>query len=289
MTCELTRQRSDDGIVAVWIRGRERDMVVLDAWLLDQLNLLLDELDRDPPAGLVILSAGKRAFAAGADLGEIRDQPDERLHAFLTEGRAAFERIATLSCPTVAAIHGATLGGGLELALHCDAIIAAEPPDPERPYRIGLPEASLGLCPGWGGTQLLPGRMDPGEALVAATTGNTWAIDACPPGLVDQVVSNEADLYEAAVRWIEQHPKTAPATFPRGIDEAHAAALRAALENVRASLPKTPAAHAVTEAVEIGLDEGWGAALDAEQRLLVSLRHTEATRARLDAFFASST
>src|SRR4030095_4414837 len=79
------------------------------------------------------------------------------------------------------AINGAALGGGLELAMHCDGLVAAPPPSrdgaPGKPYPVGLPEAGLGLCPGWGGTNLLPARMDAADAIRRAASGQTMTDD----------------------------------------------------------------------------------------------------------------
>ncbi|MHC4217619.1 MAG: enoyl-CoA hydratase/isomerase family protein, partial [Planctomycetota bacterium] len=158
--------------------------MVIDARLLDQLHMFFDEIEKQPPlAGLIIMSTGK-VFAAGADLAEIDQLADDQLHAYLTEGAEAFARIAALGCPTVAALGGAALGGGMELALHCDALVAAKPALGARSYRLGLPEASLGLCPGWGGTQMLPARIDPATAIAMTARGDTTKLEEVPPGLI---------------------------------------------------------------------------------------------------------
>lgn len=287
MKLQLRSQRGDDGIVTLWLESPQRRVVILDGWLLDQLHLFFDALEKQAePGGFILMSSGSRVFVAGADLAEIDELADDQLHAYLTEGADAFARIATLPCPTVAAINGAALGGGLEIALHCDALIAARRNAAGEDYEIGLPEAGLGLCPGWGGTQMLPARIDPARAIGMAATGATVAAGAAPEGLFDRVVAHEDDLYEAAVRWIETHPMAGERRTPRCIDDINRSAVQAGLAAVRDNLPDTAAARAVVEAVEVGIAEGWAAGSAAEQRLLVSLRHTDAARKKLDAFFA---
>ena len=286
MTLELRNERRDDGIATLWLASPSRALVVIDSWLLDQLHLFFDEIDKQsPPAGLIIMSTGK-VFAAGADLAEIDQLPDDQLLAYLTGGAEAFARIPALGCPTVAAIGGAALGGGLELAMHCDGLVAAKPALGGKSYRLGLPEASLGLCPGWGGTQMLTGRIDPATAIAMTAKGETRKLEDLPEGLIDRVVDNEGDLHEAAVRWIEANASVTGGGHPRCIDESNRDAVAAAFKSVRGQLPDTPAAHAVVEAIEIGIAEGWAAALAAERRLLISLRHTEAARSGVGAFLA---
>jgi enoyl-CoA hydratase/carnithine racemase len=281
------KHQTDDGIVTLWLGSRERRVVVLDAWLLDQLHLFFDMLEAGaPPRGLVVMSSSPRVFVAGADLAEIDSLNDEQLHAHLTEGAEALARISALPCPTVAAIAGSALGGGLELAMHCDGILAARPAVNEKPYRLGLPEASLGICPGWGGTQLLPARIDPARAITLTATGTTLPLDQFPEGLCDRIIDHEADLYEAAVRWIGNCELDTARARPRAIDDLNRDDVREALEEVRSQVPRTPAANAVLEAIEIGIEDGFIAGLAAERRLLVSLRHTPIAREKIAGFFA---
>ena len=288
MKLTLQHETREDGIVTLWLSHPERSIVVLDSWLLDQLHMFFDWLEtRDPPRGLVIMSASPKVFLAGADLAEISKLSDEQLHVYLTEGSEAFARISSLDCPTVAAIHGAALGGGLELAMHCDGVVAAAPALDEKPYRLGLPEASLGICPGWGGTQMLPARIDPAQAILMTATGETRTLLEFPPGLIDRVVDNTDDLHEAALHWVDAQ-EAHPTRTPKCIDDSNREAVQAALKAVQGMLPNTPAAHAVVEAVQIGIDEGFAAALAAERRLLVSLRHTKEASERISKFLSRS-
>lgn len=287
MKLSLQHERRDDGLVTVWLGQPGANVVVLNSWLLDQLHLFFDELEKDAPRGLAILSASSRVFIAGADLAEISQLDDHALTAYLVNGSEALARISALPCPTVAAINGAALGGGLELALHCDGIVAAVPALDAKPYHIGLPEASLGICPGWGGTQMLPARIDPAQAIVMTANGETRTLMEFPPGLIDRMIDNEDDLHEAALHWLDGQIES-PAESPKHIDKTNADAVAAALKAVEAMLPRTPAAHAVVEAVRVGIADGFAEGLAAERRLLVSLRHTPEAQARIAKFFARS-
>jgi len=288
-TCQLRSERDADGIVTLWLAQPDRPVVVLDQWLLDQLHLFFDWLKSQPqPTGFVLRSDNDRSFVAGADLAEIDRLDDSALHAYLKEGADAFARITRLPCPTVACVHSTALGGGLEIAMHCDAMIAQRPAPDAKPWRVGLPEAGLGLCPGWGGTQMLVARIDPAEAIRATAAGTTWKIDEAPAGLFDEVLPHDADLHAAAVRFIKNNPRSGAGTIPRSIDAGNRGAIAEALRSVRTAVSETAAGHAVVEAIEIGIADGWSDAIAAERRLLVGLRHTAVARERLEAFFARS-
>ncbi len=289
MKLELSSQFDDDGMVTLRLSQPHRPLVVLDTWLLDQLHLFFDELDKKPaPTGFILMSDNDRAFIAGADLAEIDSLDDPALHAYLTEGAEAYARISALPCPTVACINKTALGGGLEIAMHCDALIGLRPNPQEKPYRVGLPEAGLGLCPGWGGTQMLPARIDPATAIRMTALGQTWTIDQVPGGLFASMVDAAADLQSAARHWIQNNLDAGRRSRPRCIDDCDPEIIGRALDAARVQLPDTPSANAVVEAVEIGLREGWAAAIAAERRLLVGLRHTPEARERLEKFFAKS-
>jgi len=186
-----------DGIA--WLRLDEPGKKVntlstrLFAWFADQLA----RLEQERPAGLVIYSGKADGFVAGADLEELLRLADrEAVLAMLQRGHELMERLAALPFPTVAAIHGACLGGGLELALACRFRVATEHPK----TRLGFPEVQLGLLPGLGGTQRLPRLIGVPDALDLILTGKQ--IDARKAkrlGLVDDTC-HPADLRTAAER-----------------------------------------------------------------------------------------
>ena len=205
----LPYERTDDGVVTLWLEQPERPVVVLDSALLDAIDGALDEIGGGA-SGLVLASRG-RVFVAGANLAEIMDLDDPGLDAYLKRGSAVFGRFATMPCTTVAALNGAALGGGLELAMHCDRLLAAEPVSsdpskPAKPYLIGLPEAGLSICPGWGGTCLLPARMDPARAIAMTAAGTPMSVyDAAEAGLVEALV--EPDRLMARALALAATPK----------------------------------------------------------------------------------
>ena len=262
-------------------------MVVLDEWLIEQLHAALDEIESRPPSvGLVLGSASARAFIAGADLAEIESKDDAQLFKYLERAAAAYLRITNLECPSVAIIGGSVLGGGLEIAMHCDGMIAVETSGEARPYLVGLPEAGLGLCPGWGGTQMLPARMSAVDAIRATAAGRPWKSDALPTGLFDGHVSDASLLEEAGRSWLKQHPRHRRWDVPRCLDDMSRDVLIVALDELESDLPDAESAKAVIECVRSGMDHGFKTALETERRLLVSLRHTPVARERLEAFLS---
>lgn len=268
----------------------DRPVVVIDESLLDRLDRTLASLPANPD-GFILESSAPRAFVAGADLKAIMAMDDPTLHRYLEFGASIFQRIADLPCPTVAAIHGATLGGGLELAMHCDGLIGLVDPN-ARPYPIGLPEAGLKICPGWGGTNLLPARIDPKAAIVATAKGAPFnAHSANELGLFDTTVASRDELIPAAVRWIgaqRGHTDLGTPMHWIGADR-HFAASESGLDAARRELEPSPEGDAVLDAVAVGLREGWKAACQKERDELVRLRHTGPAREAIESFFAKST
>ncbi|MBV9621869.1 MAG: enoyl-CoA hydratase/isomerase family protein [Gammaproteobacteria bacterium] len=168
---------------------------VLSSTVLAELEGLLVSLERDPPRGLVLISAKKSGFVAGADIKEFTGILDEASgYTLIRRGQQVFDRLAALPCPTVAAIHGFALGGGLELALACRYRVAV---DDER-LTLGLPEVQLGLHPGFGGTVRAVRLIGVRAALEMMLTGKpVRAAKARALGLVDALVP-EAALRERA-------------------------------------------------------------------------------------------
>ena len=156
--------------------------------LLDELATALETLDADPACrAIVITGAGDRAFAAGADIRELATQTSSTLTA---GGRfGAWERIAAIGLPLIAAVRGFALGGGCELAMTCDMIVAAED------ATFGQPEIRLGVMPGAGGTQRLTRAIGKARAMELILTGRTMTrAGGRGAGLVTRVVPAEATL-----------------------------------------------------------------------------------------------
>lgn len=267
-------------------------VVVLDSWLIAEIAATLDAVAATAPTGIVLRSASERVFVAGADLAEIDSLDDTALDAYLRRGSDAFARLHHIPCATVALVHRAALGGGLEVAMHCDGIVGVLARADEKPWRIGLPECSLGICPGWGGTQMLPARIDPATAIAQTATGQTNPVNAIPTGLFDLAVTAGDDALRAALDWLAAHPRTASRSQPTAIHAGNAADIRSGLATARADIAKNTAentvkndaANAVLDCVEIGINEGWQAALAAERAHLVALRRTPVAREKLAQF-----
>jgi enoyl-CoA hydratase/carnithine racemase len=276
---------NESGIATLWLDSGGRSIVVLDRNGIQRLNTSLDLIEKQSGiTGLVLRSACDRVFIAGADLAEIDGLNDQVLHAYLAFGTTVFGRIAALPYPTVACINGATLGGGLEIAMHCDGLVATKCASNGKGYSIGLPEAGLGLCPGWGGSQMLPARIDPETAMRATATGTLFDIGDLPSGLIDTLVDTPDDLQEAAVTWLQTAPSSN--TTPRAIDPCEGDKYHAALESAIEGTEQTDAATGVFHAIETGIRSGWTAAVAVEQCELVRLRNTSTAREKLDAFLS---
>ena len=187
----------EDGIAWLRLDDPGKKVNTLSTRLFEWFEGQIASLERDRPEGLVIYSGKPDGFVAGADLEELLAVADkESVIAMLQRGHDLMERLAGLPFPTVAAIHGACLGGGLELALACRRRIATEHPK----TKLGLPEVQLGLIPGLGGTQRLPRLIGVPDALdMILTSKQVDARKAKRLGLVDDTC-HPADLRIAAER-----------------------------------------------------------------------------------------
>ena len=158
-------------------------MNALNEQVLSELQTTMTELAADPAIRVVILTgAGEKAFVAGADIAVMQTFGPEQAQGFARKGHAAMNAVAESNLITIAAINGFALGGGMELALACDLRIAA------RDAKLGLPEVTLGLIPGFGGTQRLSRLVGSGLALEVILTGDMFDVErAAGMGLVNRV------------------------------------------------------------------------------------------------------
>lgn len=285
------------GVLTLTLEQPGKPVVVLNLELIQRLEATLKTISRDV-RGVVVASASERVFVAGADLKSIQELDDPHLHKYLEYGSRVFGMLSQLPCPTAAAIGGAALGGGLELAMHCDGLIGA-PNASGKPYPIGLPEAGLSICPGWGGTNLLPSRMEPKDAITRTATGKPMMYEeAVAAHLFDAVAPSAAELVDAARAWVckvASHGRVdrdgAPSRWigrVAGPSRFKAAEIGLALMEIADTLPETGSADAVARCVDTGLREGWQAALKAERDHLVKLRSTPEGKAAIAEFFAKS-
>lgn len=174
---------SSAGVLTITI-DRQSKLNALNAEVIAGLEKAFGQAQQDSECRCVVLTgAGERAFVAGADIGELQALDQEQAHSFLERGHALMNLIEQLDKPVIAAINGFALGGGCELALACTIRVASDS------ALMGLPEVSLGLIPGYGGTQRLARQLGRGRALHMMLTGKPIRADqALEWGLVTQVV-----------------------------------------------------------------------------------------------------
>lgn len=192
-----------DGDIAVVTIDRQSALNALDQDVLMELALAFEMAESDANVRAMVLTGAGRAFVAGADIGALRSLTDAfgGREASLS-GQDVTNTLAALPFPTVAAINGFALGGGLELALAADLRVAS------KGAKLGLPEVGLGLIPGYGGTQRLPRLIGQGRALDLILTGrHVGAEEALAMGLVNRVVD---DALAGAMELARLAAKNAP-------------------------------------------------------------------------------
>ena len=179
-----------DGAVVVVTLNRPQALNALSYALVKDLSLAMQELDQDDEVRVIIVTGGEKVFAAGADIKEMADRGpfDERIQERLTYR----DKINKIIKPVIAAVSGFALGGGCELAMSCDVIIASES------ARFGQPEVNLGIIPGSGGTQRLTHLLGKHRAMELVLTGDAIsATEAERLGLVNRIFPVELFLEEA--------------------------------------------------------------------------------------------
>jgi enoyl-CoA hydratase/carnithine racemase len=214
------------GAVAVVTLDRPAKLNAYDVAMRDDLWSVLGAADRDPDVHALVLRGRGRAFSVGGDLSEFGTAPSPLVARDVRRRRDVWGRLLGVRAATLAAVHGWTIGGGMEMALLCDVCIAADD------ARFGLPETGLGAIPGVGGTQTTPRRTGMGRALELVLAGRTIDADeALAAGLVQRVVPCarlDAAAYASAARLAELDPRVVQAVR-RVLRAAHGGTLDAAL------------------------------------------------------------
>ena len=188
----LTETRGKVGLITL---NRPQALNALNSALLGEVNQALDAFEADRSIGCIVITGSEKAFAAGADIREM--EPKTYPDTYVEDMFAAWDRVADRRKPMVAAVSGFALGGGCELAMMCDIILAAEN------AKFGQPEIKLGVMPGAGGTQRLTKAIGKAKAMEMCLTGRMMdAAEAERSGLVSRVLP-VADLLPEALRVAE--------------------------------------------------------------------------------------
>ncbi len=211
MSFALLKFEVADRVATITVNRPDKLNALSDATIKELENAIDEVRGNDDIAGAVLTGAGK-AFIAGADIAELRDQTPEQAAARATYGQGVFRKFDQSPKPIIAAVNGFALGGGCELAMACHVRIASES------ARFGLPEVKLGIAPGYGGTQRLPRLVGRGRALQLILTGEMIdAQEAYRIGLVNKVVP-PADVVSSADAMLRQMLGNAPRALALCID-----------------------------------------------------------------------
>jgi enoyl-CoA hydratase len=207
-----------DRILTITI-NRPNALNALNIELIGELKLAInDAYDNTAIGGIIITGSGEKAFAAGADITEIADLSELNARKFAERGQEVFSLLENFEKPVIAAVNGYALGGGCELAMACHFRIASSS------AQFGQPEVSLGLIPGFGGTQRLTKLIGKGRAMELMMTGNTInAETAHQMGLVNHVEESQDAMMEKARKLIGKVLTKAPLAIGMVITSANAA------------------------------------------------------------------
>lgn len=296
-----------DGIAVVTLDVPGESVNTLYPALSEELESVLTEVEKDASVkGVVIVSGKKDNFIAGAKIEMIAEaKTADRATALSRQGQQGFDRLEKLKKPVVAAIHGACLGGGLELALACHWRLATD----DSKTKLGLPEVQLGLLPGAGGTQRLPRLVGIASALDLILTGRQLKADrARKIGVVDEVVPKAVLLDVARRRALEIADGK---LVPRKVrdDKAHDGKLQDRVKNLLLEdnpvgrqlvfrkakeqlVAKTrghyPAPERAIDVVREGVEKGFEAGLKAEAKAFGQLAVSDVSRRLVELFFATT-
>jgi 3-hydroxyacyl-CoA dehydrogenase/enoyl-CoA hydratase/3-hydroxybutyryl-CoA epimerase len=284
-----------DGVAWLLLDEPGKKVNTLSSRLFAWFGERLDEVAAAKPKGLVLISGKGDSFVAGADLEELQSLSDPaEVVVMLERGHRLLGRLEALPFPTVAAIHGACLGGGLELALACGRRVATE----HAKTRLGFPEVQLGLIPGLGGTQRTPRLIGVPDALDLVLTGRQ--IDARKAkrlGLIDEAC-HPADLRAAALALLQARGRRKAAKKPlasRAGDFLSRTPLGGPLvwEKARAGVLKKTQGHypAPLTAIEVmreGVKLPLGRALGLETGAFSQLVTSETAKSLISIFFAKN-
>ena len=289
MMIEPAIRRSEaDGIARLVFDQPGGRANVLSTTLWTEFGKSLDDLAHRPGIrGLILKSAKPGIFIAGADLKELGSADPGGVRALIELGHRVLHTLEELPFPTVAAIDGAALGGGLEVALACDFRVCGS----DAKVQLGLPEIKLGLLPGWGGSQRLPRLVGVEEAIERLLSGESYdATDPPPEDLVDETVASDG-LADAARRWLTDGDWREVRAAKRAPVPAHLLPSAEFLAETRQTLdvidpPMRPAAAEVLKVVLEGALTDLAGGIRLETEAFLRLAGSDNARRLIADFFA---
>ncbi|MEZ5471760.1 MAG: 3-hydroxyacyl-CoA dehydrogenase NAD-binding domain-containing protein [Marinicella sp.] len=280
----------ENNIATIWMDQPGSEVNTLSVSLLDDFTKLIDQIEEDSDIkAAVLISKKENCFIAGADINDFINIADSKeIENLSRNGNKILMRVSKMKKPMIAAINGACLGGGLEVAMACHYRIATT----DKKTVFGLPEMKLGLLPGGGGTQRLVKLTNLRYALDALLTGkNIYPFSAQKAGLVDSLVHKEG-LYQAALQVATQPIKRKPKKLGL-VDKllntkpGRNYVLKKARETVmRKTRGNYPAPLKILDCVETGLEHGMAAGLEAEAMGFGELHATPASKNLIGLFMA---
>jgi 3-hydroxyacyl-CoA dehydrogenase / enoyl-CoA hydratase / 3-hydroxybutyryl-CoA epimerase len=288
-----------DGVLILTLDDPNQSANTMNAAYLEALKQTVARLEaeQDSYNGIVVASAKKTFFAGGDlnDLKQVRPENAEEFAAWVEQGKSLLRRVETLGKPVVAAINGAALGGGLEIALACHYRVVVDDPKAV----VGFPEVALGLLPGAGGVVRTVRMLGIGAALMNVLLQGQKRFkpqQALETGLVNEIVANRDDLIPAAKKWIAAHPESQQPwdadpkyKIPGGTptSPSFAANLPAFPANLRKQIKGTnmPAPLAIMAAAVEGSVLSFDDALKVEGRYFVELATGQVSKNMIQAFF----
>ncbi|RUO59404.1 fatty acid oxidation complex subunit alpha FadJ [Pseudidiomarina insulisalsae] len=290
----FTLETRDDGVAVIHIDVPGESMNTLKSSFADEVSEVLNKLEQlDDLKGVVIISDKPGSFVAGADISMIDDCDNAAdAESLARQGQAMFDRIEQLKVPAVAAIDGACLGGGLELAMACHYRICT---DSEK-TKLGLPEVKLGLLPGSGGTQRLPRLVGIQEALPLILTGKELRPkQAKKKGIVDEVVPDSILLDAAVEKALKSKAKVRRAKlslFNKALEKTsfgRSIIFKKAREQAQSKgKGNYPALDKIVDTIAYGADHGFEEGLQYEARQFGELAMTPESQQLRNIFFATT-
>lgn len=207
---EFLSWKAEDGVAIITIARPPAN--ALSRGIIAEVNAVLDEVENDDTVRVLVLHGEGRFFSAGADIKEFTEVVSgEEFSKLASNGQQVFERVETFSKPIIAAIHGAALGGGLELAMSCHLRFVTES------AKLGLPELQLGLIPGFGGTQRLPRYVGVAKAAEMMFTSEPISgTEAVQWGLANRAFTDES-LLEETLKVAKKIAKKSPVALKAAI------------------------------------------------------------------------